>query len=84
MNKCIDNLNTEIKTLRARLHDLEEEKESGWAAEKEKIKEDAFADGFENYAIGFLANDYEYDFTKFGQDTVDYITNFKVERAKDI
>lgn len=78
--KTMDVQEKEISELKARLED----QQHGWLAEKTKIQEDSFASGFKHYATGFLANDPEYDFTKFGEETVQWIKNFKVDEAATI
>lgn len=80
----IDNLNKEISELKARQEELVEDQQNGWKEEKAKIENESFSQGFRYYATGFLANDPDYDFTKFGEETVQWIEKFKVDEASEI
>lgn len=70
LNKCIENLNPEISTLKGHILEIEEDQKSGWAEEKNKNDEEHFEHDFRFYAVGFLANDPDYDFTNFGEETI--------------
>lgn len=84
LNKSNDVLLKKNEELKARLSILTEEQQSGWAEEKRKIETASFAKGFRFHATGFLANDPDYDFTKFGEETVKWISAFKIEEADAI
>ena len=43
--------------------------------------ENAFADGFRDYVAGFLAVDPEYDWSKFGEKTRDWVADFRRDEA---
>lgn len=66
------------------LDGLLEDQKNERAEERQKEKNASFEEGFKNYASGFLVVDPEYDFAKFGEDTVTWIADFKGQHAADI
>lgn len=50
-------------------------------ADQEKVKADAYTEGFRGYLKGFLAVDPDYDWTMFGESTVKWMEEFKVLEA---
>lgn len=75
-----DNFNTqeaELSSLRARLENLEDHQRNGFPDEKQEIQDEHFVKGFNFYLVGFMANDPDYTFEKFGQDTVEEMAEFR-------
>lgn len=84
LNNSIKSMTESIDKLTKANSLLEEDKSNGWAVEKKALQKSSFSRGFRNYASGFLAVDPEYDFSKFGQETVDWIEKFKIDEADEI
>ena len=81
LNDKFKSQDAELVKLRARLEYLEDQKNKGWADEKKEIQDDYFARGFNFYLIGFMANDPDYTFEKFGEETVAEMAEFRRESA---
>ncbi|XP_074371067.1 uncharacterized protein LOC141712146 isoform X2 [Apium graveolens] len=83
-NKKATSLHTELGAANLRIEYLEEQQKLGWPDEKREISDEAFANGFHFYRVGFVANDPDYSFEKFGEETVAEIVEFKKEHAAEI
>ena len=84
LNDKFKSQDAELAKLRARLEYLEDQKANGWADEKKEIQDDYFAKGFHFYLIGFMANDQDYSFEKFGESTVAEMAAYRREFATEI
>ncbi|XP_074357674.1 uncharacterized protein LOC141697281 [Apium graveolens] len=83
-NKKATSLHTELDAANLRIEYLEEQQRLGWPDEKREISDEAFANGFYFYRVGFVANDPDYSFEKFGEETVAEMVEFKKEHATEI
>ncbi|XP_074349932.1 uncharacterized protein LOC141689517 [Apium graveolens] len=83
-NKKATSLHTELGGANLRIEYLEEQQKMGWPDEKREITDEAFANGFHFYRIGFMANDPDYTFERFGEETVAEMVEFKREHATEI
>lgn len=80
-----DKFNTqehELSSLKERPKYLENEQKNGWPDEKQKIEDEKFEKCFNFYLTGFLTNDPEYTFEKFGEESKAEIEQFKIDNAK--
>lgn len=81
LHEKFDNQETEMSQLKARRQYLEDQKENGWPDEKKEIQDDYFTRGFNFYLIGFMANDPDYTFENFGEETVGEMAEYMRENA---
>lgn len=81
LNTTYDELEKEKDALVSQLDGLLEDQKNEWADVRQREKDASFEEGFKNYASDFLAVDPEYDFTKFREDMVKWISDFKVQHA---
>lgn len=73
----------EKEELKVQLDVLEIEK-SDWDNEKQRIEDLSFQKGFDFYLLGFIANDPDYDWSKFGPGCAEDIEEFKRVHADAI
>lgn len=69
LNDKFNNPEAELSSLNARLDYLENEQKNGWPNGKQRLEDENFEKGFNFYLTGFLANDHEYTFEKFGEES---------------
>lgn len=67
LTQTCETLTKEKEEVLTETDELVDDQQNGWAVEKKKLKNIVFAEGFKSYAAGYLANDYHYYFTKFGE-----------------
>lgn len=70
LNEKFNAQETKLTDIRARLSYLEDQRKNGWPEEKKEVQDKHFAKGFNFYLVGFIVNDLNYTFEKFGQETV--------------
>ncbi|KAK1352367.1 hypothetical protein POM88_053306 [Heracleum sosnowskyi] len=81
----IRTLEEKTTDLELKLDELEEEKDSGWAAEKEKLSKESFDEGIKAYCITFLAGEPNYDWRpKFGTGMADFLVDISQKEAQAI
>ncbi|KAK1378443.1 hypothetical protein POM88_025187 [Heracleum sosnowskyi] len=81
----IQTLEEKTTDLELKLDELEEEKDSGWAAEKEKLSKESFDEGIKAYCITFLAGEPNYDWRpKFGAGMADFLADLSQKEAQAI
>lgn len=81
LNEKFTNQETEMATLKACLEYLDDQQKNGWQDVKKEISDENFAKHFNFYLVGFIANDLDYTFERFGPETVTEMEVFKKENA---
>lgn len=84
LNENFNTQESELTSLGARLHYLEDQQKNGWPNEKKEVSDQNFAKGFNFYLVGFIANEPDYTFEKFGQEIIEEMIEFKNENAQAI
>lgn len=75
LNDTIDAVNKENSKLKAR---------PACSIDHQKLEDENFEKGFNFYLLGFVANDTEYSFEKFGEETVVWGDDFKLKNVATI
>lgn len=84
-NDYITDLEEEITRLTLETEKLKTEKDSGWAAEKYKIKTESYGDGIRSSCRTFIAGDSSYDWrSHFGAGMASFMADFAVKEAESI
>lgn len=81
LHEKFNNQETELSQLKACLEDLEDLKANGWPDEKKMISNESFARAFNFYLVGFMANDPDYTFEKFGPETIAEMAQYRKKNA---
>ncbi|XP_074346878.1 uncharacterized protein LOC141685687 [Apium graveolens] len=71
-------------TMQLDLDTLNNDRLHGWKEEKKLVYQNSFAAGFEEWYSGFIANDLEYTFSMFDEDTQKWVSDFRIGAADSI
>ena len=84
METAVDQVTALNTSLRLDLDVLHDDRLHGWEQERKLVRDAGFTHGFNEWCSGFIANDPEYTFEKFDDETQTWVKDFKVREAASI